>query len=134
MSDNNIKKLLIIATLTGLFGDILLQTMINNNIADWGLKPYFEQHGRAESSIIGAGIMALFYSIYAMTGLPFKIQYMIIYGLIIDLLFRHLSIFPSLKMYYKKVGYFGTVVVGAIIPLIIPLLIMKSIDKRFKII
>lgn len=132
--NNNVKKLLVIATLTGFIGDILLQLMVKNNIAEWGLSGYFKQHGKAESTIIGAGIMAFFYALYALSGLPFKIQYMVVYGLIIDLLFRHLHIFPSLDMYYKKVGYFGTVVIGAIIPLIIPLLILKALDKKVEII
>ncbi len=128
--NNDVKKLLVIAILTGFIGDILLQLMVKNNIAEWGLSGYFKQHGSAESTIIGAGIMGFFYALYALTGLPFKIQYMVVYGLIIDLLFRHLHIFPSLNMYYQKVGYFGTVVIGAIIPLIIPLLIVKIMDKN----
>lgn len=131
------RRLLIIAILTGFIGDLLLQSIVNKKIlgADsWGLDPYFSQHGKLEASFIAAGIMGGFYSLYALTGLPFKIQYMAVYGLIIDLVFRHVRIFPSLDSYYKNVGYFGTVVVGAVVPLIIPLLVLKVIDNKVEII
>jgi hypothetical protein len=130
-------RLIVIAVLTGFLGDLILQLMVNKKIlgADkWGLDPYFAQHGKAEASFIAGGIMGGFYSLYALTGLPFKLQYMAIYGLIIDLIYRHARVFPSLDKYYENVGYFGTVVVGAVVPLCIPLLIIKLIDRKVQII
>jgi hypothetical protein len=130
-------RLIIIAILTGFIGDILLQLMSSKNLLNsksWGLEPYFSQHGKAESAFIAGGIMGGFYALYSLTGLPFKIQYMIIYGLIIDLIFRHFRIFSSLDLYYKNVGYFGTVVVGAVVPLVIPLIVLRMIDRKVEII
>lgn len=129
--------IIIIAVISGFVGDFLLQLMVNNKFlgADrWGLDPYFAQHGGAEASFIAGGIMGGFYSLYALTGLPFRLQYMAIYGLIIDLIYRHARIFPSLDKYYENTGYFGTVVIGAVVPLCIPLLILKLIDRNVRII
>lgn len=129
-------RLIIVAILTGFIGDILLQIMVKHKMLgadNWGLNSYFVQHGKVESAFIAGGIMGGFYSLYALTGLPFKIQYIAIYGLIIDLIYRHLEVFPSLSVYYNNVGYFGTVVVGAVIPLVIPLLIIKVLDPATEI-
>lgn len=128
--------LITISTLVGFVGDATLQLgskLGMGTSSGWGLKEYFKQHGCAESLFIAGGMMGLFYIIYTSTGLPFKIQYMIIYGIILDLIFRLTGIFSSLKGYYKYFNYFWSAVWGAI-PMVIPLLIWKIIDPKAQII
>jgi hypothetical protein len=120
------EKLLFIACLTGFIGDGLLQLLVSQNVGDWGLGSYFSQHGRFESMFIAAGMMTLFYGIYIALKLPLKLEYLALYGIILDLIFRLTGLFPSLKSYYKHLNYFWSGIWG-IIPMIIPLLIYKSI-------
>lgn len=124
-----------IATLVGFFGDAILQLLVKYNMGGstgWGLKPYFKQHGSMEAMFTAAGMMALFFVIYVATGLPLKLQYLAIYGIILDLLFRKANLFPSLKGYYNHLNYFWSAVWGAI-PMMIPLLILKVVNPNLKI-
>lgn len=97
------------AFLVGFFGDATLQ-IISPKLGGptgWGLKEYFEQHGKAESLFIAGGMMALFFMIYIYVfKLPPNYVYLAIYGVLLDLLFRKLVIFPSLDGYYKYLNYF----------------------------
>jgi hypothetical protein len=117
-----------ISILTGFFGDALLQILVHYGIGDWGLKKYFKQHGRAESMFIASGMMGLFFLLYVNLGLPLNLQYLAVYGILLDLLFRELNIFPSLKGYYKSLNYFWSAVWG-IIPMILPLLILNITEN-----
>jgi len=128
-------KLIAISIITGFIGDILLQILTNAGMGTttgWGLNEYFTQHGKVESTFIAGGMVGLFYVLYAFTGLPFKIQYLAFYGIILDLIFRLTNLFPSLKGYYKHLNYFWSGVWGAI-PMIIPILLYKLIiDMNYK--
>lgn len=127
-------KLIVISTLTGFIGDAMLQVATGRGMGTktgWGLNKYFSQHGKAESTFIAGGMMSLFYILYSFTGLPFKVQYMAAYGVILDAIFRFTGVFPSLKGYYKHLNYFWSAVWGAI-PMITPLLIYKIYDKNFQ--
>jgi hypothetical protein len=97
------------AFLVGFFGDATLQVISPRlgGPTGWGLNQYFEQHGKAEALFIAGGMMALFYMIYLYVfKLPPTYLYMIIYGIILDLLFRQFRIFPSLDGYYEYLNYF----------------------------
>jgi hypothetical protein len=118
-----------IATLVGFFGDILLQLLVKYNVGNWGLKDYFKQHGSAESMFVAAGMMAIFYVIYIISGLPLKIGYIAVYGVILDLIFRLTRLFPSLDGYYASLNYVESAIWG-IIPMIIPLLIYQYLQKK----
>jgi hypothetical protein len=116
-----------IACIVGFIGDFLLQTGVKNGMGGptgWGLKDYFIQHGSTESLFIAAGMMTIFYSIYIILGFPLKLQYLIIYGIILDFIFRKFMIFSSLKEYYTYFNYFWSAVWGAI-PLMIPLILFS---------
>ena len=80
-----------------------------------------------------AGMMAIFYIIYVAAGLPLKLQWLALYGVILDFIFRVSGIFPSLKGYYAHLNYFWSAVWGAI-PMILPLLVWKAINKNIKIV
>jgi len=126
-------RLIAIATIVGFVGDIILQIGTHVGLGGtggWGLNEYFIQHGRVESTFIAGGMLALFYLLYALTGLPFNIFTMIIWGIILDLMFRVFNIFPSLKGYYNHLNYFWSAVWGAI-PMVIPLVLYKLMDKSF---
>jgi hypothetical protein len=123
------EKLFIIACLTGFFGDSMLQYGVKNGMGGptgWGLKDYFKQHGSGESLFIAAGMMTLFYSIFILLKIPLTYVNLAIYGVIIDLLFRKLMIFKSLKGYYSYFSYFGSAL-WIIIPMFIPFFIYKHI-------
>lgn len=120
-------KLITIAYFVGLVGDVILQISTKNGLggkSGWGLKEYFAQHGSVESTVIAGGMMAFFYILYYISGLPFTILNMLIYGVLLDLAFRTFRIFPSLDGYYRNLNYFWSAVWGAI-PMIIPLLVYK---------
>lgn len=124
-----------ISTLVGFGGDAILQLLTNIGMGTntgWGLNEYFSQHGRVEATFIAGGMMGLFYIIYAITGLPFKIQYLAAYGVLLDILFRVFNIFPSLKGYYDYFNYFWSAIWGAI-PMVIPVILYKIlIDHEYK--
>jgi len=114
-----------IACLTGLIGDFTLQTGVKMGLGGptgWGLKEYFKQHGSGEAMFTAAGMMALFYTLFLMSGIPVTFMNLAIYGVLLDLIFRKLMIFGSLKGYYEYFNYFWSAVWG-IIPLCLPLAI-----------
>lgn len=123
-------SLLALACLTGIVGDFILQMLVRNNmggITGWGLKTYFSRHGHFESMFIAGGMMTLFYIIYLyVLKLPVKWYYLIIYGVILDLIFRTFMLFPSLKGYYKYFNHIWSAI-WAIIPMLIPLFVDKYI-------
>ena len=114
-----------IACLTGLIGDFTLQTGVKMGLGGptgWGLKEYFKQHGSGEAMFTAAGMMALFYTLFLMSGIKVNFRNLAIYGVLLDLIFRKLVIFGSLKGYYEYFNYFWSAVWG-IIPLCLPLAI-----------
>ena len=116
-------NLIAIACLTGFIGDFLLQTGVNMGLGGptgWGLKEYFKHHGSAEAMFTAAGMMSLFYSLFLMSGIKVNFRNLAIYGVLLDLIFRKLMIFGSLKGYYEYFNYFWSAVWG-IIPLCLPL-------------
>lgn len=130
-------NLIAIATIVGFVGDALLQVVTKKvGGSGWGLKQYFIQHGSVESTFIAGGMLGLFFIIYAvfnaLTGLPFNIITMAIFGVLLDLLFRLTGLFPSLNGYYKNLSYLSSAIWGAI-PMIIPVLIYQLSTNTFKI-
>ena len=107
------------SAITGFFGDIGLQLIIQKKGDLAGLKEYFKQHGQVESVSIATGLMFSVGYIYELTGLPTNIIYLGIYGASLDVLFRTSRIMPSLDSYYKALNPIQSMIWGAI-PLIIP--------------
>lgn len=119
-----------IACLTGFIGDFTLQTGVKMGLGGptgWGLKEYFAQHGSAEAVFVAGGMMSLFYTLFLMSGLPVNYRNLALYGVFLDLVFRKLMIFSSLKGYYEYFNYFWSAVWG-IIPLCLPYFIAKTIQ------
>jgi hypothetical protein len=118
-----------IACMTGFIGDASLQLFVNylhlGGPTGWGLKPYFKQHGPAESTFIAGGMMTLFYVIYIYFAQMTYIK-LAIYGIVLDFIFRKTMIFASLKGYYEQLNYFWSAVWGAI-PMLIPFAIFQLI-------
>ena len=117
------EKLVSISCLTGFFGDASLQILSRfmGGPTGWGLKAYFKQHGSPEALFIASGMMALFYVIYlSLFNFPAVWYWLALYGIVLDLLFRKLRIFPSLDGYYKALNYFESALWGAI-PMMLPL-------------
>ena len=98
-------KLLVIAGLVGIIGDFMLQIGTNSG-AKWGLNDYFKQHGSMEALFIAGGMMVLFYAIYLALKLPLNYPSIAVYAIVLDVLWRKLNIFPSLKGYYERYNYF----------------------------
>lgn len=124
-------RLLLLAFITGFIGDAATQIMIGSDIlgtSGWGLKEYFAQHGRAESMFIAGGMLTLFFAVYLSTGLPVNFATMTVYGVLLDLLFRKTMVFHSLAKYYESLNYFFSALWG-VIPMVIPLVLYKIIDK-----
>jgi hypothetical protein len=124
-------NLVAIATLVGFVGDILLQLMTHYGMggpSGWGLNEYFLQHGRVESTFIAGGMLGLFFILYSFTNLPLTLLSMLIYGVLLDLVFRVFKIFPSLDGYYKNLNYFWSAFWGAI-PMMIPIVIYKLLTR-----
>ena len=122
-------KLISIACITGFVGDVGLQllTKIMGGPSGWGLRPYFQQHGAAESLFIAGGMMTIFYVIYLyVLGLTPNLYYLAIYGIILDYIFRKTMLFPSLQGYYNHLNYFWSAFWGAI-PMILPLVISEFV-------
>jgi hypothetical protein len=114
------------STLIGFVGDFSLQLMTHYGLggpSGWGLKSYFRQHGKVEALFIAGGMMALFYIIYIYV-LKFELNIvnLAIYGVVLDLIFRKLRLFPSLDGYYNHLNYFWSAVWGAI-PMVLPYLV-----------
>ena len=117
-----------LACITGFAGDAVLQTGVRNKMGGptgWGLKEYFKQHGHVESLFIAGGMLSLFMLVYVyVVGLPITYFNLSVYGIIIDLVFRKLMLFPSLKGYYQYFSYVGSATWIAI-PMMIPLFLLK---------
>ena len=82
-------------------------------------------HGKTaftDNLLAAAGMMALFYTLFLMSGIKVNFRNLAIYGVLLDLIFRKLMIFGSLKGYYEYFNYFWSAVWG-IIPLCLPLAI-----------
>jgi hypothetical protein len=122
-------SLLEIACLTGFIGDMILQLDCKyfhfGGPTCCGLKEYFKQHGRAESTFIAGGMLTLFYILLG--PLPKTYLVVAIHGIIIDLIFRKTMLFPSLKGYYEYFNYFWSAFWIAV-PMMIPLFIYNSIN------
>lgn len=128
MSSNKPWTLVAWACLVGFLGDALLQALVNNGVGDWGLSSYFAQHGRYESMFVAAGMLGVFYALYIALGLPIKVLWLAVYGVILDLVFRKTVLFPSLQGYYAHLGYIESAVWGAI-PLVLPYLLRRLFVK-----
>ncbi len=118
-----------LALFTGVFGALLLQILAKytalGGATGWGLVPYFQQHGSHESMFVAAGMMGIFYAIYLyVLRLPLRYEYLALYGVALDLLFRQANLFPSLSGYYAHLNYFWSAVWGAI-PMVIPYFLLR---------
>lgn len=124
-------QLIVAAALTGCLGDALLQWLspVLHKDEAWGLRSYFEQHGKAESLCIATGMMALFYMVYFLI-LNGSAQwvYLAVYGVVLDYLFRKTMVFPSLKDYYHQLSYAESALWGAI-PMVLPLVVAKWLSN-----
>ena len=119
-------KLISYACLAGFIGDAGLQILTKKfgmgGKTGWGLLAYFKQHGSIESLFIAGGMMTLFYVIYLfILNLPALWYYLVIYGILLDFIFRKTMLFPSLVGYYNNLNYFWSAFWGAI-PMILPLM------------
>ena len=88
----------------GVFGDAILQIIVNNSKLDnkWGLKSYFKKHGSFESLFIAGGMLHTFTLMYLSIDPTFNTIGLIIYGSLLDICFRYFYLFPSLNDYYKS--------------------------------
>lgn len=116
-------NLLLIAFATGFIGDIILQI---TGLGNAGLESYFRQHGRAESLFIAGGMMTAFYSIFLLFKISLTFINLALFGVMVDLLFRKMRLFPSLDGYYKMLNY-GWSAFWMALPMCIPLIIKKTI-------
>ena len=116
------------AFIVGFFGDIFLQLYCKNSDR-CGLNSYFTQHGSAEAPFIAGGMGVLFFIIYNLFGLPLKWQYIAIYGVLLDIIFRKFMIFPSLKDYYISNTFFWTCLYEAI-AMVLPLILYSVLKKQ----
>ena len=125
--------LLALACLTGFVGDFILQVLTKYfhmcGETGWGLLEYFSQHGQVESLFIACGMMTIFYVIFIKLGIKLNLVNLAVYGVVLDLVFRKLMIFPSLTGYYRSLNYFESGLWGAI-PMILPYLLWKVIKKN----
>ena len=116
-----------IACITGFVGDALLQIGVKQGLGGptgWGLKPYFKQHGSAESLFIAGGMMSLFYVIFSLFA-KYTYLNLAIYGIVLDFIFRKTMIFSSLEGYYQSLNYFWSAFWGAV-PMMLPLMIKNG--------
>ena len=123
----NLLTLLEIACITGFVGDVLLQLGVKNNYGGstgWGLKSYFELHGSAESTFIAGGMMTLFYILFYLSRLSLNYLSLAVFGIVIDYLFRALTLFKSLDGYYQYFNYVWSAVWMAI-PMCLPFFIYE---------
>jgi hypothetical protein len=127
-----------LALLTGFFGDLVLQLLTKSTLfrsllggpTGWGLVPYFKQHGSNEAMYVAAGMLGIFYVVYLyVLRLPLRYDYLALYGVALDLLFRQANLFPSLSGYYAHLNYFWSAVWGAI-PMVIPYFLLRCLKKR----
>ena len=109
----------------GFAGDALLQAIVRTTGFDWGLGVYFNQHGSLEAMTIAGGMMFLAAKgaglatggVAGRHALP-----LFLYGGALDVLFRHMRLFPSLDGYYRALTPAQSFVWGGI-PMVLPLLI-----------
>jgi hypothetical protein len=124
-----------ISVIVGFIGDFLLQLLTHYGFGGptgWGLNEYFQQHGSQESLYIAGGMMGLFYIIYEYgLRLEYKPIPLIIYGIVLDYLFRVFMIFPSLKGYYNHLNHFWSAVWGAI-PMLLPYCVSLILKNNLK--
>lgn len=108
----------------GAIGDFILQCIVNSSDQNdlWGLKYYFERHGRMESIFIAGGMMQFFTVFYEEIDPSLNTIGLIVYGSLIDLVFRYFDIFNSLENYYQKLSVPVTMFWG-----FFPLLLFKYI-------
>jgi len=99
--------------ITGFFGDIGLQIL---NTGNWGLDGYFSQHGNPVAPFIAAGMMGIFGTLWNKYNKdePPTIKQAMIYGGILDLLFRFLRPMSSLDGYYGAMPIWLSFIWGGI--------------------
>ena len=122
--------LVAISVLSGFVGDILLQTGGPHfgGPSGWGLKPYFQQHGPVEATVIAAGLMGLLYILYVyILKIPLTYTGLALFGIGMDFIFREMRIFPSLDGYHDYMSRFMSATIGGAIPMMIPFLIYRNI-------
>ena len=121
-------NILLKAFFIGVFGDLTLQLIVKQQGDFAGLRDYFSQHGIMESAMVGGGIMFLATWIYLKLNLPLKIAPLFIYGGILDIIWRHLNLMPSLEnTYYKKLTPFWSFIWGGI-----PMIMILAGEKNVK--
>ena len=131
--------LVTIALLTGMIGDLILQILSKFFSNGLGLKTYFATHGILESMFIAGGLLAFVYVLYQYIIDKYKITTTItlvdlmIMAIILDLLFRYLKLFPSLKYYYRTYSIPITMTFGSIIPILIPYVLYTYVLPKIKI-
>jgi hypothetical protein len=108
--------------LTGFLGDAGLQILDDGN---WGLTQYFRTHGRVESLFIAAGMMGVFGSFYLLAGFPLAILPLLLYGGVLDLLFRYTMLAGSLEGYYQAMPVWLSFLWGGI-PFLLALTLFQS--------
>jgi len=118
-----------VSILVGFFGDLALQLLTKyfhlGGQTGWGLLPYFKQHGTNESAFVAAGMMGMFYVLYvSVLRLPLRLDYLAVYGVVLDFIFRKMRLFPTLDGYYGHLNYFWSAVWGAI-PMMLPLIALR---------
>ncbi len=114
------------AFIIGMIGDFSLQQIVKYHPkGDFaGLKSYFKIHGSFESLIIAGGMMYLFGILFDLLKQPKTFFNMVIYGTILDILFRQFRLFPSLDGYYNALTVPQSIL-WAIIPMSLPLIPMS---------
>lgn len=123
------EKLISIACLTGFFSDGLLQIFTaSSNVL--GLKSYFHEQGRLQSLFIAAGMTGIFYIVYLyLLKLPVVWTYLAMYGVIIDLVFRHFALFQGLRNYYQATNYVYSGFFAAV-AMVLPLFVAQVLRHR----
>lgn len=120
---------LTISFFVGFIGDLILQSLPSNYLSNYGLDSYFNLHHPIESMTIAGGLMFILSWIYLFLNIPLNIFYLALFGIGMDLCFRHLNIYPSLNDYYSKLNHFWTGLWGAI-PMVLPYIIYKLIMQN----
>ena len=119
--------------ITGFLGDFVLQMIvkIRGNLS--GLKEYFKRHQRFESMFIAGGMMYFFGYIYEIIGFEVNYGNLLIYGGLLDVIWRRLGLFNTLtNTYYAENTQFQSMIWGGSLPMILPLLlsdVFKIITK-----
>ncbi len=93
------------------------------------LDPMELQHGGMESLFIAGGMIGMFYAAYLHSGYPLSYLNLALCGAVLDLIFRVLNVFPSLKGYYRHMNFFWSAVWGAI-PMVLPFFIYNHMSNK----